>query len=144
MSSLTAANAVIMLSVPLVFPVPQQLQGFAVDDVFSTDPLASAETMMGVDGKLSAGFVFVSVKQNYALQADSESVDLFDDWFMAQQAAHEVFPADAVILLTAVGKKWQMTRGFLTGYPPLPDAKKLLQPRRFAIEWQEMSPAVVA
>lgn len=144
MSSLTAANAVIMLSIPLVFPTPQQLQGFAADDVFSTDPLNSAETMMGVDGRLSAGFVFVSVKQNYSLQADSASVAVFEEWFAAQQSSKDLFPANALVVLTAVGKKWTMTRGFLTGFPPIPDAKKILQPRRFAIEWESVSPAAAA
>ena len=50
--TLTAANSVILLTIPSLFPVAQQLQGFSAEDVFDTDQLDTAETMMGVDGKL--------------------------------------------------------------------------------------------
>ena len=142
MSTITSANAIVMFSIPLIFPIPQQLQGFAADDVFDTDPLESAETLMGVDGKLSAGFVFVPTLQNYALQADSPSVFIFDTWWNTQQIAHEVFFANATVLLTSIGKKWAMTNGVLSNYKPLPDAKKVLQPQRFRVTWESSLPAV--
>ena len=53
--TITGASAVIMLSVPGLFSTPQQLQGFATDDIFDTAAIASAETLMGVDGNLSGG-----------------------------------------------------------------------------------------
>lgn len=141
MSTITSANAIIMIGVPGLFPVPQQLQGFAADDVFDTDALDSAEVLMGVDGQLSAGFVFVPVKQNYSLQADSASNLFFDTWWAVQQQLHEVLPANANVVLGAVGTKWAMTRGFLTSFKPTPDAKKVLQPRRFTITWESVLPA---
>lgn len=141
--SITGANAVIMLSIPGLFPIPQQLQGFAVDDVFDTDQIVSAETMMGVDGKLSAGFVFVPVTQNYSLQADSESIFLFDTWWSVQQQSRDIFRATGIITLDAVFKKWTLIRGVLSGYKPIPDVKKLLQPQKFAIIWETMIPTPV-
>jgi hypothetical protein len=62
---ITSANAVIMLSSPLIFPAPFQLQKFAVDDIYGTNPLSAGEAMMGVDGHLTAGFVNVPTEQNY-------------------------------------------------------------------------------
>lgn len=143
MASLTASNSVIMLSITGLFPIPQQLQGFAADDVFDTDVLESAEVLMGVDRRLSGGFVAVPVKQNYSLQADSLSIFVFDTWWSAQQQAGDVFTANGLVVLPAVGKKWTMSRGFLTGYKPTPDVKKLLQPQKFSITWESMLPAVV-
>ena len=55
MPDITSSSAVFMLSVPLVFPVPQQLQGFSTDDAFDTDSVEPGETKMGVDGIFSAG-----------------------------------------------------------------------------------------
>lgn len=141
MASITGANSVIMISIPLLFPIPQQLQGFAVDDVFDTDALESAETQMGVDGNLSAGFVYVPVKQNYSLQADSPSNFIFDTWWATQQQARDLFQANGVVLLTAVGSKWTMRKGFLTTYMPIPAVKKLLQPRKHTITWQSVVPS---
>lgn len=143
MSTITGANSVIMLTVPTLFPVPQQLQGFAADDVFDTDGIESAETVMGVDGKLSGGFVFVPVKQNYKLQADSASVSFFDTWWATQQLLRDVLPAYGVITQKTVGRKWTMTKGFLTMYTPIPANKKLLQPLGYSITWESVFPALV-
>jgi hypothetical protein len=134
--SITAANAIFQLFIPDVFSAPQQLQGFAADDIFDTDDQELVQTTMGVDGLLSAGFVFVETKQSITLQADSESNDVFDQWNGAQQANLDAFPASAVIVLPAIGKKWQLTRGFLTSFKPIPSAGKILKPRKFTITWQ--------
>jgi hypothetical protein len=123
---ITGANAVFMLSITDLFPAPQQLQGFSSDDVFETDPLTSVETIMGVDGHMSAGFVFVEVKQNISIQADSDSNAIFEAWWGAQQVSRSVLFANGVIILTDVGTKWAMVNGVLSTFPPIPNAKKLL------------------
>lgn len=141
--SLTSANAVFMLTIPDLFPVPQQLQQFAADDIFSTNPLASAEVSMGVDGHLSAGFVFVPVPQSINLQADSPSCDIFDNWWGASQTVRDAYIANGVVVITAVQRKWTLTRGVLTSYPPMPDGGKILKPRRFEITWESIVPSTI-
>lgn len=141
--SITAADAVYMLSVESLFPIPQQLQEFSADDVFGTDPLENAEVSMGVDGVMSAGFVFVPVRQSITLQGSSDSALIFDDWYAAEQALKDKLRCQAVVVLRAIGKKWTMNNGVLTTYPPIPDVKKVIQPRRFGITWESVSPAIV-
>src|SRR5665647_330953 len=133
--TITSSNAVYMLSISGLFDAPQSLQGFSADDIFTTGALASAETIMGLDGILSGGFVYVPIVQTINLQADSASNDMFDQWWQAQQIAKEVYVANAVVVLPALNKKWAMTRGFLTSFPPIADAAKTLRPRRFGITW---------
>lgn len=142
MATLTAANAVIVLSIPLLFPTPVQLQGFTADDVLDTEALVAAETIMGVDGIMSAGFIFAEVKQSYILQADSASNALFDAWYSTQQAQRDLYFATGVVTLTSLGTKWALTKGALTSYIPLPGIKKLVQPRKYGITWESVSPAV--
>jgi len=139
--SITSSNAIIQLVIPEVFPAPMQLQQFSADDVFGTDALVPAEIVMGVDGHQSAGFVYVSTKQNFTLMADSPSNDVFDLWWGASQAAGEVITANAVIVLKSIGRKYQMTKGVLSSYAPAPDAKRTLQQRRFEITWERFSPS---
>jgi len=143
MPSITAANSTLLLAITGLFPVPQKLQGYATDDIYSTEALESAEVQMGVDGVLSAGFVFVPVKQSYSLQADSNANAIFDAWYAAQQAQLELYRANATITLPAVGQKWAMTNGVLTSFPPMPDAGKTLKPRKFGITWERISPAPI-
>jgi len=141
--TLTAANSILMLSIDGLFAVPQQLQGFAADDIFDTDSVAPAETSMGVDGKLSGGWVPQEIKQNITLQADSRSVDLFEAWYAAQQTARELYYATGSIYMPAVERKYSMVRGILSGAMVTPNAKKILQPRKFTITWQSVSPSVI-
>jgi hypothetical protein len=136
--SITAANAVITFTIPGIFAAPQQIKGFAADEVFSTDTLESSEEMMGVDGELTAGFVFVPVRQQYTLMADSVSIAIFDQWWQFNQAALEAYPAYGTITLPSKRSQYALQKGFLKGYKPLPDAKKLLQPQQFAIVWQRI------
>ena len=141
MSSITGANAVVMLAITGLFPVPLQLQGFAADDVFDTEAIESAEVLMGVDRKMSAGFVAVPVKQTYTLQADSASMFFFDTWWAAQQVIGDLYFASGIAVLNAVNQKWIMTKGALTSFKPTPDVKKLLQPRKFTVTWESVLPA---
>lgn len=140
--SLTTANSVLYLAVAGLFPVPQQIQGYATDDIFSTDPVAPNQVSMGVDGKLSGGFVHVERPMSISLQADSESNAFFDAWVAAQEVLQDTYVASGSMLLPGLNRKWTMVRGFLTAYPPMPDGGKMLRPRKYGITWQSITPAV--
>jgi hypothetical protein len=141
MASITGATAVLTLAVTPLFPAPQQLQGFAADDVTDVPQIKSAEVLMGVDGKLSGGFVYVQVPQSIVLMADSPSNDLFDLWWTSMQASKDVFLASGIIILPAIAKKFNLVNGYLTGYKPAPQAKKLLLARQYEITWEAVNPA---
>lgn len=140
MPNITAANSVYILNIPNVLLAPVQLQGFAADDIFDTTPVEAAETLMGVDGILSAGFVFVPVEQGISLQADSASNAAFDAWWTQEQANKTKYPASGQIRLPAIGTKWALTNGYLVTYPIIPNAGRTLKPRKFMIRWQSAFP----
>ena len=140
MADITSANAVFIISVPLILPVPTQLQGFAADDVFDMDDVDATVTMMGVDGNLSGGMVFAEKPMNIAFMADSPSIDFFEAWNQMQQANMAAYPAQANVTLTSIGKSYQLVKGFLARTAPVPSAKRVLQPRKFRITWQAVLP----
>jgi hypothetical protein len=142
-ATLTVANSVIMLVITDLFPIPQQLQGYAADDVFSTEAVDSVETVMGVDGLLSAGWMPTPKRQTFVVQADSASSLIFDAWQQAQEAVRDAFVAEGVITLPSLGRVYVCHKGFLTNYMPIPDARKILQPRRFQITWQSITGAPI-
>ena len=141
--TITAANAIFMLGITSLYPVPQQLQGFSAEDVFDTESVEPAEVQMGVDGHLAAGFKYVPIKQNITLMADSASNDIFENWYRSQRAQKDLYVANGSVVLPAVGKAYTMTRGILTAYNPIPDVKALLQARKFTITWESVSPAAI-
>jgi hypothetical protein len=141
MGAVTVADVSLTLSIPLLFPTPQQIQGFANDEVFNIPQIKSVETMMGVDGTLSAGFVYVPIMQTISLQADSASNLFFDIWWTQMQSTKGTYIATGLIRLPSIATKYVLSTGFLTGYKPAPDAKKMLQPRTYEVTWQNFAPA---
>lgn len=141
--TLTAANSILMMSVAEVFPTPQQLQGYSTDDIFDTESIEPAEIQMGVDGRLSAGYVFVAQPMTYNLQADSLSNDFFDAIKAAQDANGEVYYWQGTVALPSLQKKWTCTNGILTQFPPIPGAGKILKPRKYRVTWESISPAPI-
>ena len=141
MATITSANAVLTLQQATLFPAPVQMQQFAVDDVFDTENVRSVETLMGVDGVLSFGFVFVAIVQNIALQANSPSNSFFDVLYTQQVAALDVYPLNGTIILPAIATKFTLSNGVMSGYKPTPDGKRTLTPRRFQITWNKIAPA---
>ena len=143
LGTITSASAVFTITVLGVFLAPQALQGFSTDDIFSTERLQSVAVEMGVDGEMAAGFMFVPLRQTVILQANSESNDVFDQWWMFMQTAIDAFPAAGIISLPAIKKKFIMVNGSLTGYQPIPNAAKTLRPREYEITWKQMIPSPI-
>lgn len=141
--TLTTANSSFALQVDGLFPVPVNIKGYATDDMFSTGEVDTSETMMGTDGKLSGGYVFVERTFTFTLQADSESNDVIDAWIAAEAAAKEKLIANGIVILTGLTKKFVMTRGFLGSHVPMAEAKKTAQPRKFTIKFESILPAPV-
>lgn len=137
--TLTAANAIIMIGVRGLFDTPRRLQGFAADNVTTIDPVTNTETSMGIDGRLSAGFVFNPVPQSITLQADSESVDMFEFWHAAQRQRRETYWAFGSILLRATNKRYVMDRGVMTSASLMPAINRTLQPRQFSLTWESVT-----
>jgi hypothetical protein len=138
MATITAANSVFQLVVTGLFPVPQQLQGFAADAAFTTESLENTEIVFGVDGRMSAGYVFAPTVQEIHLMPDSPSLLVFEVWQQAQQAAREVFTASATIVLPAINRKYALTRGVLSSSNPIVSVNRTLAPQVYRISWQSV------
>ncbi|QPF81677.1 hypothetical protein IC762_17790 [Bradyrhizobium genosp. L] len=139
MTDITAANAILTLAIPGLFSSPQQIQGFSADDVYDLNEVSNVQAVMGVDGVLSGGFVWVPQEQSIVLQANSDSNAIFDTWNQNQKASQRTYPASGVLTLPSLGLKFVQSGGLLTTYK-LPGAKKILTPRRFIITWEDVSP----
>lgn len=136
--TLTAATAQFSLSVLGLFNAPVLLSGYAADDAFLGEALENAEVLMGVDAKMSVGWVPNPVKVAAVFQADSPSIDLFNTWGVAQQGAKEVFLANATIYIPATGYKYALTKGALVNWRPLPELKRIIQPQRYEMTFESI------
>ncbi len=137
-STITSANSVVTLTVPGVYDVPVQLQGYSADKAWNTDMLDLAETQIGVDGRMTAGYIFKTVKQTFSLQADSPSIQIFESIWQAMASIRDIYWMFGTIDLPSTGQSYVMTRGVLTGVKALTDAGKVLQAREFVVDWQQV------
>lgn len=138
-TTITSANSVFTLVIAGLFPAPVQLQGYASDKAFTTEAIDLAEVQMGVDGRMTAGFVPNPTKQTITLQADSPSKDLFTALIQATKTAREVFYISGSISLPSTGESFTLTRGILTNAKQIPDAQKVLQPVDYIITWESIN-----
>ncbi len=143
MANLTSANSIIMLSATGLFPVAQQMQGFSAEDIFEAEEIDAAETVMGVDGKLSGGLIYVEKPWWIHLQANSASNAFFDTLIQTQIASNDIIQLQGSVSLPGLGSKYALSNGILKRYPPMPAGHKLLQPRKFTIVWENIAPAPV-
>ena len=139
MASLTSANAIITLSVPGVFTTPVRLQGFSADNIYDTPETETVQTAMGVDGRLSGGFVFNPVDQTFTIQADSETNAFFETWAARMNTQKDVYVAEGTTRLLSVNTSYVMRRGFLVNAHLVPAAARILQPRRYTLRWERVT-----
>lgn len=138
-TTITSANSVFTIVVPGLFPVPVQLRGYSSDKAFTTEAVDMAEVQMGVDGRMTAGFVPNPVKQTITLQADSPSKDIFTALIQAMKTAREVYFVSGSITLPSTREAFTLTRGILTNAKQIPDAQKVLQPVDYVITWESVN-----
>lgn len=135
-TTITSANSVFTIVVPGLFPAPVQLRGYSSDKAFITEALALAEVNMGVDGRLTAGYVPNPTVQDITLQADSPARKIFSAIIAATKVRREVFFITGNIDLPSTGETYALRRGVLTKAHQIPGAQKVLQPKDYQITWE--------
>jgi hypothetical protein len=137
--TITAANSIYMLAIAGVYPTPTKLEGYAADAAFASDDIAPAETVMGVDGNMSAGYLPYMTIQTISIMPDSDSLKLFEGWLIAMNTAKEIFYAAATISLPSIGRKYTLTKGVLTAAKQIPEVKKVIQAATYKITWNTVA-----
>jgi hypothetical protein len=144
MASITSANAIFFITIPLVYPNPTQLQQFGVDDAFMPEQFDTSETQVGVDGYGVAGYVPAPVPMTIRFLASSPSVAIFENWFEAMVLNNDVLPCSGNIAQPSVGRKYTMPLGVLTRVASMAEARRILQNREFRVTWLPQGPGIPA
>lgn len=125
--TLTVANSTLTQTTEALYPAAQRIQGYAADDAFDFAEVENGEYSMGIDGKLSAGFVFNEIPFTFTLQADSPSLAIYENVWQYEYSNRTKLTQNVTVTLPAVGKRYELKNGFLRSYKA-PSGKKILQP----------------
>lgn len=146
MSTITSANCKLTFTVrsPTGIVVgPFTVQGYASDDAFAVEAVEAAVAIVGVDGRMSAGWVPRLTKQLVRLQADSPSKPLFEAWDGAQTLLRDVLFADGALAYPGLQMGYALVKGVLTRLTPMPAAKRTLEPVDYEITWETVQAAPI-
>lgn len=141
-ATLTVANSAIAMTTEALFPSAQSLQGYSADDAFDTDTVENGEYSMGIDGNLSAGFVFNEVTLALTFQADSPSLSLFEQIYMYEQENRTKLTQNITITVPANSRRYDFIQGYMRSYKA-PAGKKILQPGVVVFVFKRMQPSVL-
>lgn len=143
-TTITSANSIFTLVVSGLFLAPYQLKGYSADAAFATEAIDFAETQMGVDGRMTAGFIYAPTPMTITLQADSPSRgEFFLPLIAASRTLQDIYYMSGTITLPSTGESFTLTRGVLKNGHQIPTAAKVLQPVQFHIDWESVNQAVL-
>lgn len=126
-ATLTVANSSIAITVEALYPASTLLKGYAADNVFEAAAVENGEFSMGIDGKLSAGFVYNPIGFTLTLQADSESIQIFEQIWQYETTNRTKLEVGLTVALPSTGKRYVMKGGFVQSYKA-PAGQRILQP----------------
>ncbi|WP_042871471.1 phage tail fiber protein [Dickeya poaceiphila] len=139
-NSLTAADAIIQLTVTNLYPSGFQMESFEAQNIFDMGDTDLAETIRTADGKLTGGFIFGDLPWTFHLTADSPTRSKLDTWYTTQQTSKAIFRCNGIVWLPSLGMKYTMTNGILKRWKVIPAAARILQPVTGLIEWETVTP----
>jgi hypothetical protein len=137
---ISSSNAVLSLSAAGLIPAPVVIKGWSTDDAFDIEDIKTAEVMMGIDGRLSAGWVFEPIPMGLVLQADSPSVGFFETLYANEKAQQKKYFLNGTVLVPSLGSLYTFTNGVIETYSGMSSGKKVMQPRHFGIKWEAITP----
>lgn len=136
---ITSANATLILTVDDLFPQGIQLYMFATDQSLSMSELTVAETRMGVDGNLVAGFVPNPKEVNIMLEAASPSYSSLATLYRATEQKRGIYQCTLIATVPSIKQVYTWTAGVLVKGTPVPPFKKILDPTSWTFHFARLT-----
>lgn len=139
-ATLTTANSSIAITVQGLYPSSTLLSGYAADNIFEAAEVENGEYSMGIDGKLSKGFVFNEIPFTLTLQADSPSLRIFEQVWQYEVSNRDKLDVGLTVALPSAGLRYGLKDGAMRSYKA-PAGQRILQPGvvQFVFARQEFS-----
>ena len=125
--TLTSADVVLTIAVAGLFDTPVRVQQFKTDSILDLDEIVMGEGRMGVDGFLSAGIIKQPIPFKIHLEATSDSLSVFEQWYSTEKTTGKKLPATINVTYPAVSKSFTLNKGFLMKMNIMSNAHKMLE-----------------
>ena len=139
MNNITSANATAYMTVKDIYPAGFALNNFATDQAIDEDEDTIAETRMGVDGYMAAGYTPSIKAVNITFEATSPSVQYLNNVYLASQKNRRTYEVTLVINVPSTGKVYTYSYGVMKTAKPLPALKTVLDPVSYGFDFEKRS-----
>jgi len=139
MNNITSANATAYMVVKDLYPAGFVLNNFATDQAIDEAEDTIAETRMGVDGYMAAGYVPSIKAVTITFEAASPSVPFMNNIYLASQKNRRTYECTLVINVPAVNKTYTYSYGVMKTAKALPALKTVLDPVSYAFDFEKKS-----
>lgn len=140
---ITSANSSIVISSADIALAATQLEGFGADASFATEDVESAVTQIGVDGKMSAGWVPRITNMTITLNPASASVAVFDTIITTADTLRAPVWLNCVVQIPSIGKSYTLSKGVLSRVKQAPDGGRVLAEQKFTLSFESCRPAII-
>lgn len=124
----TAASVIVTLVADELYPTGRNIEGFAEDALRDLESVVRNEATMGVDGKLSVGFVYYPTNITFHLMPDQDGYSVFEMIAQVQQTLVAPIFLSMTIVDPGLKRKYTLTKGALLNWVQMPNANRVMQP----------------
>lgn len=135
---ITSANCSLVLTVEELFEGGIDLQMFATDQSFSQGDSQVAETRMGVDGKMVAGYTPNIKEVTIMLEPASPSYAALAQVYRASETNKRVYKCTLVASSPSLGIVWTWSGGVLYSGTIVPAAQQVFGPTTWVFHFAEL------
>lgn len=139
MNNITSANAIAYMVVKDLYPTGFALNNFSTDQAVDQSEDTIAETRMGVDGYMAAGYVPSIKAVTIQFEASSPSVQYLNNLYLASQKNRRTYEVTLVVKVPSVNKTYTYSGGVLKTGKLLPGLKKVLDPVSYGFDFEKVS-----
>ena len=140
---ITSANSTLIVTVSALAIASVAMEGYAVDNAWALDEVETAVAQMGIDGKMTAGWVPRLNPLSLSFAPNSPSIASLSAIVNAQDVNRTIYTVQAVLSCPSIGKSWTLSNGVVTRGKILPDGTRVLGPQSFQITFESAKPAVL-
>lgn len=121
--------------------VPWEMEGWAADRAFEVSAQATAETVLGVDGKVHYGWVPGLIQFEFTVMPDSDTAYFLETIYTIQRELRETLELNATLKIPALQKGYSLSNGVLTNYTPLPAHQRVMAGQTSQMTFERSTPA---
>ena len=140
---ITSANSTLIITVSALAIASVAMEGYAVDNAWALDDAEMAVAQVGVDAKMTAGWVPRLNALTLSFAPNSPSIATLLAVVTAQDTDRTIYTLQGVLTCPSIKKSWTLSNGVITRAKVIPDGSRILGAQSMQITFESARPAVI-